>query len=306
MSTKVSVIVATYNYGAFMAEALRSVETQTFRDWECIVIDDASTDDTSSIVQAFVERDARFKYERLDQNSGVSVARNRGFALAAGEYIQLLDADDVIAPQKLELQVAYLDHASEVDVVHGDYVRFTGTPDLSKPGELKADEKVGGDARALVSRLLRGNPFRLNTMLFRRGVLDKVHGFRPEFRHVEDWDFWIRIAIAGKRFHFLDDPLTMAGVRVDHGSLSKDLPAMRKYQLPIRQYMFVHGQLSLKDRISALIRYCDFMLEMAVIKQEPVVFLDDGRVWFVPLVSMLSVVLFPVWLIMRPFIRPLS
>src|SRR5690606_9556637 len=106
---RVSVVVAAYGHGRYIGEALRSVEAQTLREWECIVVDDASTDDTPAVVRDFTVRDPRFRCVRLGRNRGVSVARNTGLREARGEYVQLLDADDLIAPGKLAVQAAYLD-----------------------------------------------------------------------------------------------------------------------------------------------------------------------------------------------------
>lgn len=301
---KVSVIVATYNYGHFIDETLRSVQAQTFSDWECLVIDDASTDDTAAVVLKFVDMDPRFRYIRFEKNQGVSMARNRGFAEAKGEYIQLLDADDVIAPQKLEVHTAYLDRNKCTSVVYSDFVRFTGAVDLSLPGELKSYEKLSGIKGRIISQLLRGNIFRLNTVLIRKRILDTVEGFRDQFLYIEDWDFWMRIALKGFEFKFLDDQRCIVGVRVAHDSLSNDKPAMRRYHLPVRQHVWIHGGLTFNQRISLLLRYCDHCLEMLLIRREPIIFLKEGGILFKVLIGTSCMILFPFWVIYRLLIRP--
>lgn len=296
---RVSVIIPTYNYGEFIADALRSVEAQTLQDWECIVIDDASTDDTASVVRTFIERDPRFRYIRLDRNAGVSVARNRGFQEARGAFIQMIDADDVIGPRKLEAQVAFLEKEPGVDVVYSDYVPFRGAPDLSNPGAYRPDEQVSGAGDAIVSHLLRGNLFRLNTVLFRADLLKEVGGFRPDFRYVEDWDFWLRIASTGHRFHFLNAPGTLSGVRSNPRSLSTDVPAMQRHYLPVLQHLWVHGGLSLTNRVNLLLRYSLFALNRVVLRTGEVVILQEGRWSFLPFVALTCLILLPIW----PFYR---
>lgn len=297
----VSVIVATYNYGRYIADALRSVETQTFIDWECIVVDDASTDDTAAVVQGFTARDPRFRYVRLERNTGVSAARNTGFGHARGTYVQLLDADDLIAPRKLELQAAWLDAHVDTDIVYSDHVRFTEVAGFHSVGLLKEDERVSG--KAALRRAIRSNFLRLNAVLFRRSLLAEIGGFRDRFRYAEDWDFWLRTMSTGYTLHFLDEPDAMAAVRDTPGSLSKDLPAMRSFHLPVRQSLWVNGRLSVGERCSLLLRYVDFLLEMVIVKRERVVVLKEGRWTFFPLVAVAAVLVSPLWLLMRATLR---
>src|SRR5690606_12715613 len=116
-------------------------------------------------VRGFTERDPRFRYMRLERNGGVSAARNRGIGEARGAHLQMLDADDVIAPAKLERHAAFLDKHPEVAVVYSDFRPFTGAPDLSDGGAYGADEKFSGTGNAVVARLIRSNVFRMNTLM---------------------------------------------------------------------------------------------------------------------------------------------
>jgi teichuronic acid biosynthesis glycosyltransferase TuaG len=101
----VSVITPTYNAAAFIADTIRSVQAQTFPDWEMILVDDASTDETAEIVAAFAGTDSRLKLIRLERNSGTGVARDTATNAATGRYIAFLDADDLWKPEKLEKQL---------------------------------------------------------------------------------------------------------------------------------------------------------------------------------------------------------
>lgn len=102
----VSIIIATYNYGHFITDALSSVSDQRYQNWECIIIDDGSTDDTASVVKAYIDVRPKqnFKYIAI-KNSGPSCARNEGIKLSSGIYLQFLDADDVLLKEKLSVQV---------------------------------------------------------------------------------------------------------------------------------------------------------------------------------------------------------
>lgn len=104
----VSVITPTYNCGKFIGETIRSVQAQTYKDWEMIIVDDCSTDATKKVVEDFMRDDSRIHYECLSTNSGAAVARTRAMELAKGEYIAFLDSDDIWLPDKLEKQINFM------------------------------------------------------------------------------------------------------------------------------------------------------------------------------------------------------
>src|SRR5690606_19624568 len=112
---KVSIIVPCYNYAKFLPFALDSILAQQLGAWECVIVDDGSTDDTGVVARAYVNKDRRFRYV-YQQNSGLSAARNTGLKNTTANYIQLLDADDLIDAQKLLLQATYLDEHRDVDI----------------------------------------------------------------------------------------------------------------------------------------------------------------------------------------------
>ena len=106
---KVSIITPTYNCGQFIAETIRSVVAQTFADWEMIIVDDCSTDNTTEIVSPFVASDPRIRFFRNDTRQGAALTRNRALREAQGEYIAFLDSDDLWLPEKLERQLAFME-----------------------------------------------------------------------------------------------------------------------------------------------------------------------------------------------------
>ena len=104
----VSIITPTYNCGPFIAETIASAQAQTYTNWEMIIVDDCSTDNTKAIVDEIAEKDPRVKYYCLSENSGAAVARTRAMELAEGEYMAFLDSDDLWMPEKLETQIAFM------------------------------------------------------------------------------------------------------------------------------------------------------------------------------------------------------
>lgn len=115
--SKVSVIVAAYNAEAWIGKCLASLESQTLKDWEAIVVDDGSTDNTSAVVSRFADSDCRFRLVRLETNGGQAVARNKALALCSGEIITFLDSDDWFATDSLEILCATFDAHPSADCV---------------------------------------------------------------------------------------------------------------------------------------------------------------------------------------------
>ncbi len=105
----VSIITPTYNCGKFIARTLDSVIAQTYGNWEMIIVDDRSTDDTRAVVEEYMARDSRIKYRLLDENSGAAVARTVAMQMAEGAYMAFLDSDDIWLPDKLERQINWME-----------------------------------------------------------------------------------------------------------------------------------------------------------------------------------------------------
>jgi glycosyltransferase involved in cell wall biosynthesis len=108
MEDLVSVIMPSYNTGKFIKESIESVQSQTYQNWELIIVDDCSTDNTKELVAQFAEKDSRIKYECNPQNSGAAITRNNALRRAKGKWIAFLDSDDLWMPDKLEKQIKFM------------------------------------------------------------------------------------------------------------------------------------------------------------------------------------------------------
>jgi glycosyltransferase involved in cell wall biosynthesis len=185
---KVSVIVPTYNNRSFLPATIDSVLAQTYSDYELIVVDDGSTDDTVAVLRPY---NGQIRY--LPQtNQGVSAARNRGLALALGDYIVFLDGDDLLLPHKLARQVAFLDTNQAVGVVH------SGWQTIAENGQPRHTIEPWHQAPQLdLATWLRWKPVFLGAMMFRRRWLAAMPGFDPALRQAEDTDLMLRLAAAG-------------------------------------------------------------------------------------------------------------
>jgi glycosyltransferase involved in cell wall biosynthesis len=214
-----------YNYGHFIAATIESLQAQTFPHWECVIVDDGSTDNTAEVVEHLARTDARIKFVRL-QNRRQAAARNNGLTHISGKYVQFLDADDLIEPYKFERQVEYLDSHMDVDIVYGDTRFFlTERPDelLYSMYENKPwQPKLCGRGSGMLLPLVRHNSVIVCAPLTRRALVDRVGQFDEELPPLEDWQFWIRCALAGANFQFVDFAGTLSLVRSHQSSSSKD------------------------------------------------------------------------------------
>ena len=239
MERLVSVIVPSYNYGHFVGQTLESLRAQTYSAWECIVVDDGSTDNTGAIVTAFAKDDSRIKYVR-QENLGLAAARNAGIARSTGEYVQFLDADDLLESEKFERQVEFLEQHPEIDIVFSDsrYFRNENTQERRfSQDETNAPWVAKLSARGIevLRPLVRNNIMVVSAPLLRRSVIADVGLFDTTLRAVEDWDYWIRCAIEGKYFHYLDAEGTLALVRAHETSMSRDARLMLRARLLMHQ-----------------------------------------------------------------------
>ncbi len=201
----VSVIIPTYNSGRWIVDAVRSAIGQDHPPHQVIIVDDGSTDDTAARLGPFGDG---IVLER-QENRGVAAARNRGLALATGDFIAFLDADDTWHPRKLALQLS----AFERDATLG--LLGTRTCDCSKAAP---DVERASVTPLALERLVVKNYLATSSVMVRREVIERAGRFDTTLQGPEDHDYWIRIAEAG-RVGVLDAPLT--GYRIVPGSLSR-------------------------------------------------------------------------------------
>ncbi len=184
---KVSIQMCTYNRARFIKDAIDSVMLQTYGDWELLILDDASTDDTEKIVLPYLS-DPRIRYVKNESNMGIAKHRNKGLSLSRGEYIAVLDSDDYwIDREKLEKQVAILDKKPECSLVgtHMHIVDEEGTL-LKKITYQIADKDIR-------SHLLLKNQFCHSSVLYRKSAALHCHGYDEALFIWEDYDLWLKI-----------------------------------------------------------------------------------------------------------------
>ena len=221
MAEKISVIIPTYNRAACIADAIRSVEAQAYRNIEIIVADDGSTDHTTAVVSGFGDT---VSYLSLPHLGLPAATRNRGLARATGDFIAFLDSDDQFLPGKLMLQLSAFSSHPQAGIVYSDGYYFRDDP--SQPtGQLLAGLATpSGD---VLPDLLRGNFLVSPAMLLiRRSCLDVVGTFDedPNLHVAEDYELWLRFVA---HFPVAYAPGHVAAVRRHEGSISRDVAPLR-------------------------------------------------------------------------------
>ncbi|MDE3088149.1 MAG: glycosyltransferase [Chloroflexota bacterium] len=217
---RVSVILPTYNRADLIGDAIASVQSQTFRDFEIIVADDGSTDNTAAVVVAFGRA---ITYLRLPHRGQPAATRNAGLRQARGEFVAFLDSDDLFLPNKLARQVDALSSQPETGMVYSNGIFFRDTPDAPTGRVLDGLPTPSGN---VFGELLRGNFLAPPVVLIRRACLDAAGEFdeRPNFFGVEDFDLWLRIAA---RFQVQYVPGDVAAIRRHSQGISRDVAALR-------------------------------------------------------------------------------
>jgi glycosyltransferase involved in cell wall biosynthesis len=183
----VSVIIPTHNRANLLERAIRSVLVQTFEDFELLIVDDASTDNTHEIVESI--GDTRIRYIRLKKNSGAPIARNTGIKKSRGKFIAFLDDDDEWLPIRLEAQLKKFEKLDDsFGVVYGGFYYVS-----QESGKIlgKNIPKFRGDVHQY---LLKENFIGSPTLLIKRKCFKKAGLFDPKLTSSQDWDMWLRIA----------------------------------------------------------------------------------------------------------------
>ena len=223
----VSVIIPCFNYGRFLPDSVASVQEQTHTNWECVIINDGSTDDTTGVAERLAGEDARIKVIH-QENHGPSSARNRGLDVALGQYIQFLDADDIIAPGKIELQLNLLAGARTPGLAYSDYrycdrdnPAVTVSRDRLEPPRFKTSRPV----LDLASRWETEFSMPIHSFLFDARFFKELGiRFDESLGNHEDWDCWMRIFVLDPVIFHVPEPLTI--YRIHSDSICANTPRM--------------------------------------------------------------------------------
>ena len=206
---KISIILPAYNRENTIACSIQSILKQTWKDFELIIVDDGSTDNTCSVVETF--SDSRIKYYR-QENAGASSARNMGVIYSESDIIAFCDSDDTWKEDKLEKQIRFMEDNPEISLVYTAYMMHMHDKEVRVPNEGYICD------RNILSRLLVKNTIGAPTIMVKKDVFRAVGGFDTSMKSLEDWDFAIKVA---KKYQigFIDEILVDAydtGTGISH------------------------------------------------------------------------------------------
>ncbi|MCC7354412.1 MAG: glycosyltransferase [Anaerolineae bacterium] len=243
---KVSVITPTYNRADMLGDAIQSVLAQDLTDWELIVVDDGSRDNTREVVAGFADPRIRYIYQ---ENKGLPGARNTGIRNGQGQYVAFLDSDDLFSPGKLTSQAEMLDERPDLGLVAGGYW------EVDKQLRILRELRPWHEHPTLeLHNWLLACPFCPTAPLVRQEWLDKVGLFDETMRYVEDWDLWLRLSYAGCRMDWL--PQMVCRYRIHGNTMTRNVQLMKAGMLAMFDKFYAQPDLpaevlALRDAVYA-------------------------------------------------------
>jgi len=247
--TEISVIIPAYNQAVYVAQAVQSVCDQTFTDWELIVVDDGSTDDTLQVLAGF--HDSRIHVIR-QANQGVSAARNTGIRNSLAPLITFLDADDLFTPEKLTVLYEYLKDHPEVGLVVG------GMRSIDASGQMQHEIVIESAALTFPSLLFENN-VPLGGVMVRREWLERAGGFDESMHTCEDWDLWLRMVVAGCKLSRVDK--VVVAYRIHSEQVTRNAGKMRIDSLRMWEKFF-----QLQNLPADLLAYRPYTVASALVR----------------------------------------
>lgn len=246
----VSVVIPTFNRAWCLAETLRSIAGQAFRDFETIVVDDGSTDDTPDLLVRFPE----VRVHRWPDNRGVSAARNRGIEMARGEWVCFLDSDDRWVPNKLQAQVEWMQAHPECPACYTDETWIRNGVRVNPKNKHR---KFSGDIFKQCLPLCIISP---SSIMLRATVLEAIRGFDTDLAACEDYDLWLRLASRHPVDFIPEKLIVKTGGHDDQ--LSQKFRGMDRFRVYALEKILKEGHLSPQQRtwvLEALAEKCSIL-----------------------------------------------
>ena len=177
----ISVIMPVFNAGHFIDQAIASIRQQTFKDFELIIINDASTDNSEEIIKKHAQEDNRIILTENQENLGQARSRNKALDIARGQFVAIMDADDVSLPNRLELEYEFLQNHQDVVLVG------SGSELINENNRILGKKIPPIESEMINYRLLFGNPMVASTVMFRTNIIREFGGYKHEYQHAEDY-----------------------------------------------------------------------------------------------------------------------
>lgn len=236
-----SIILPCYNHGEFLGESLGSICAQTSLDWECLVVDDASTDNSQDVAVEIARSEKRIRILHHERNRGLAAARNTAIKHATGRYLVFVDADDLLLPPTLDTIKGRIKGKSDADdgrsIFCLPFRYFRMSPGGYREIRVEEVSGLGGGRNENLLQLACSNPLAVCSAVVPRALVQAAGGFDGALRCLEDYDLWVRLAASGARFRSLreDDIKFGPCIRVHAHNMSGNLPRMYLQEVRLRQ-----------------------------------------------------------------------
>ena len=208
---KVSIIMAVYNGEEFLRDSILSVLNQTHKDFEFIIVNDGSSDNSLKIIEDFQKNDSRIKIVNNNQNLGLTKSLNIGFIESKGEYIARLDSGDISLPKRIEKQVNFLDVHKNIGLV-GTWMYIINTK-----GDIIKEIKYPTEDKELKRDLINYNPFVHSSIMLRRGILPKIDIYKEEYKYAQDYNLYFELL---PHISFANIPIFLVKYRMSPKSIT--------------------------------------------------------------------------------------
>lgn len=207
MSKLISILMPVFNAEKWLSETISSVLSQTYTNWELIIVDDGSSDSSFAVAQSFAKKDSRIKVYK-QENKGACAARNKAFELSNGEFIQYLDADDLLSENKIELQLKALENAKDENAIaNSSWIKFK-----KKVGDIqnqnlkqKVDKNYGEPVNWLIDSWLGGGHGQTNCWLVPRHLIGKAGNWHESLTVNQDGEFFCRVLLQASQIVFVEE-----------------------------------------------------------------------------------------------------
>lgn len=221
----VSIITPSYNCADFIGKTIESVQAQSYQNWEMLITDDCSTDNSQDVIKSYAEKDGRVKLFVLPKNGGAGAARNNSIKEATGRYIAFCDSDDIWLPDKLEKQIAFMQQKNAA-FVYGAY--YECTEDLKRLRVVNVPERLTFKSEKHV------NQVGTVTAMYDAGKIGKQ--YMPLIRKSQDWALWLKVMKITKEAYGLQEPC--ADYRIRANSNSRNKKAMIRFHAAVYEDVF--------------------------------------------------------------------
>lgn len=234
--TKISILMSVCNGEKYLKKAIDSILEQSFRDFEFIIVDDGSCDNTLEILKDYAEKDSRIEIIKNEKNIGLTKSLNKAIQEAKGEYIARMDADDIALPERLKEQIEFLEKNPEIGLLGTGYYEIVDNKIISKKYFPPTDEK-------LRKILIKYNPFFHASVMLRKSVIQKVGLYDECFKRAQDYELWFRIAAESKMAN-LSELLMMRRYDFENISIRNENEQL-EWAIKIRKNVILKGQYSI-------------------------------------------------------------